>query len=59
MPMNMGHCRFENTLAALRECQEAANMMNEPKEELSESEYRAFVMLAARCRRFADDFEGV
>lgn len=55
----MSYCRFENTLAALRECHEAANMINDPKDELSEGEYSAFVRLVQKCRRFADDFEEV
>jgi hypothetical protein len=58
MAMNMAHCRFENTLIALRECDNAASEAGDfIKEELSEREYHAFVQLVNRCRTFADTYE--
>lgn len=38
MPMNMSYCRFENTLAALRECDAALAESCDPLSELSDSE---------------------
>ncbi len=54
MPMNMGYCRFENTLAALRECVDYANE-NDLKD-LSVSEQKCAEKLLKLCKEFADDF---
>jgi len=56
MPMNMSYCRFENTLAALRECNEAlADIMN--LDDLTESEARAARRLVKLCTSIAGDWE--
>jgi hypothetical protein len=56
MPMNMSYCRFENTLAALRECNEAlADVMS--LDDLPESEARAARKLVKLCASIAGDWE--
>lgn len=55
----MAHCRFQNTLSALRECDDALSNMDDPMEKLSPSEALAFKKLVAKCRRIADDYEDV
>ncbi len=57
MPMNMSYCRFENTLAALRECDAALAESCDPLSELSDSERKAAIKLLKLCRTIADDFE--
>jgi len=49
MPMNMAHCRFENTLAALEECDEALGADLHAFEKLSESEKKAALKLFELC----------
>jgi hypothetical protein len=49
MSMNMGYCRFENTLLALKECE------NHLYEKLSESEERAKIELIALCQSIAEE----
>ena len=56
MAMNMSYCRFENTLAALRECRDALSESCDPLSELSESEKKAAERLFKMCRELADDF---
>ena len=57
MAMNMSYCRFENTLAALRECDEAmAEIVQDPPDELSESERKAAKRLLKPCREMADNY---
>ena len=57
MAMNMSYCRFENTLAALRECDEAmAESVQDPLDELSESERKAAKRLLKLCREMADNY---
>jgi hypothetical protein len=57
MAMNMSYCRFENTLAALRECDEAlADTGDDPFAELSEKERRAAKRLIKLCREIADNY---
>ena len=57
MAMNMSYCRFENTLAALRECDEAmAESVHDPLDELSESERKAAKRLLKLCREMADNY---
>lgn len=53
MPMNMAHCRFENTLAALEECDEALNDDLHAFEKLSESEKKAALRLFELCSGIA------
>jgi hypothetical protein len=57
MAMNMSYCRFENTLAALRECKEALAESCDPIAELSESEQKSAKQLLQMCRELADDFQ--
>ena len=56
MPMNMRHCRFENTLEALRECYEALAEVDDIAE-LSESEAIAARRLVKLCAGIAGDWE--
>lgn len=57
MPMNMSYCRFENTLAALRECDDALAESCDPLSNLSESERKAAIELLKLCRIMANEFE--
>ncbi len=50
---NMGYCRFENTLADLRDCQEWLSVHE--ISELSDSEEEAFRLLVRHCRRIAEN----
>ena len=52
--INMHHCRFQNTLEALRECCETL----EYKEigDLSESEQKAFTQLLRLCKKMSSHF---
>lgn len=50
---NMSHCRFENTLADLKECQEHVWSTT-----LSKEEHRARQQLIQVCREIAAEFEG-
>lgn len=59
MPMNMSYCRFTNTLAALRECNEALQDMNRPENELSEEEVASFRRLVKLCRLISDSYEEI
>lgn len=54
---NMHYCRFQNTLADLRDCYDALNENNEIYEGLSEEETRAAKRLLILCDRIAEDFE--
>ena len=51
---NMSYCRFENTNADLRDCEEWLNE-NEP-DKLSDSEAEYFRLLVRRCRRIAENY---
>jgi hypothetical protein len=57
MSMNMSYCRFQNTLAALRECEEALSDSGDPLADLSEEERKAAKRLFKLCRSLADDFD--
>lgn len=48
---NMSYCRFENTLADLKDCRD--NMEEEPE---SESEKKARLQLIKLCKSIADDY---
>lgn len=48
--INMGYCRFQNTLLALQECDD--NMFDD---ELSVEEERARKRLIALCAKIADE----
>ena len=52
MPMNMPHCRFENTLHALRECKDALGEID-CLSDLSKSETRAALKLVEICADIA------
>jgi len=52
--MNMPYCRFENTLADLRDCADAL----EDGKPLSRTEHEAACELVAECQRILDLFEG-
>ena len=54
MAMNMGYCRFENTLEAIRECAEALD--EEGAADLSDSEKKAAYSLIKMCKRISDDY---
>ncbi len=54
---NMSYCRFENTLADLRDCRDALADSNDPISELSDSERRCALELLVMCRDLAADFE--
>lgn len=61
MPVNMAHCRFRNTLAALRECADSlentgAFASPEPFAALARDEREAARELVAACREFAADY---
>lgn len=51
---NMSYCRFQNTLADLRDCQDA--MGNSDPETLSFEERLARWHLVKRCTQIAEDF---
>lgn len=53
---NMSYCRFSNTLADLRDCQEALSNMDDFKKELSGEEARAAKKLLKLCGELAADF---
>lgn len=52
---NMSYCRFENTLADLKDCDEALN--DRGLDDLSESEKKAAIKLIAMCKHIADSVE--
>ena len=51
---NMGYCRFRNTLADLRDCQEH---LDDDPDALSDEEQRARRWLIRRCVEIAGDYE--
>ena len=57
---NMSYCRFENTLAALRECEDALDEnkdeYGDPLANLSAEEFEAAEQLIQLCRRIGKDF---
>lgn len=54
---NMSYCRFQNTLADLRDCARALSEMGDYEKELSEAEGKAAKRLLKLCRDLADDYE--
>lgn len=52
MPINMAHCRFENTLAALRECDDTMH----GTDDMSTDEVYARERLLTLCHRIANEF---
>lgn len=50
---NMGYCRFESTLADLRDCQDNID----DTDDLSEKESTARMKLILLCQRIASDYE--
>lgn len=58
MPINMSHCRFYNTLAALRECSEtlAVSEHRNPIDGLSDEEKKAAQKLLKLCGELAADY---
>ena len=59
MAMNMSYCRFENTLAALRECDSALAEQLDPFDGLSDSEREAAKKLLNLCREMAENYGDV
>lgn len=58
--MNMSYCRFENTLAALKECSDALydhNALEDALKALSDHERKCAIELLRLCRDLAGDFE--
>lgn len=55
---SMSYCRFENTLAYLRDCDEAMAEKRNPLDDLSDSERRAAIQLLKLCREMADNYGG-
>ena len=53
---NMSYCRFENTLADLRDCEDALN--EDGVDSLSGTEKEAAIRLIRMCKRIGDGFEG-
>lgn len=57
MPINMSYCRFENTLAALRECRDALDGAGlDPFAELSDEEREAAQKLLKLCAELAENY---
>lgn len=54
MPINMSYCKFENTVAALKECWD--NWDEHEPEELSEYEREAQARLIKLCKQIADNY---
>lgn len=61
MSVNMGYCRFRNTLEALRECYDDVPdwFGSMGGEELSQEEKSAALKLLRLCALIADDYSGV
>lgn len=55
--MNMGHCRFENTLLALKECEEALEENGYDLNELSPREKKAAIELLQLCKNMSEEFK--
>lgn len=51
---NMSYCRFQNTLADLRDCEDA---LYEDVNSLSAGEQKARLLLIKVCKRIAEDAE--
>lgn len=56
MGINMGYCRFENTLEGLEECAEFIDENGINLDTLSESELKAAKRLLKICKRISDDY---
>lgn len=54
---NMGYCRFENTVEALRECIEALRDIEDGTETLSPSEKKAMLKLKDLCDIYSQEVE--
>lgn len=50
---NMSHCRFENTLADLVDCQEH---LDDPLKNMTEEEQTSRQMLINLCKEIADEW---
>ena len=50
---NMSHCRFENTLADLADCQEH---FDDPLKNMTEEEQTSRQMLINMCKEIADEW---
>lgn len=53
---NMSYCRFELTLADLRECDEELSASFGITDHMSEREQRACRMMLQLCREMADNY---
>ena len=55
---NMSYCRFQNTLADLRDCYSAmSEYLNVDNMDLSEDEMRAMKLLIRLCKQIAEENE--
>ena len=57
--MNMSYCRFENTLADLRDCEEALDNGAEQSEEMSDIEKSSMLNLISMCGRVYDEYKDI
>lgn len=57
MPVNMPHCRFRNTLEALKECEESLSNSDDPIADLEGDERRAAILLLKLCDRLSQDYD--
>tara|TARA_R110000772_G_scaffold75229_1_gene163370 strand:+ start:848 stop:1063 length:216 start_codon:yes stop_codon:yes gene_type:complete len=54
---NMSYCRFENTLADLRDCEEALGNINDEVTEMSSYEKDALIELIELCKTITDNWD--
>tara|TARA_B110000908_G_C10215759_1_gene432715 strand:+ start:742 stop:957 length:216 start_codon:yes stop_codon:yes gene_type:complete len=54
---NMSYCRFENTLADLRDCEEALGNINDEVTEMSSCEKDALIELIELCKTITDNWD--
>ena len=54
---NMSYCRFENTLADLRDCEEALGNINDEVTEMSSYEKDALIKLIELCKTITDNWD--
>lgn len=52
---NMSYCRFQNTVADLRDCYDA--LSEQEPAELSQDEQAALWRMVRLCRKIVDDYE--
>ena len=54
---NMSYCRFENTLADLRDCEKALGNINDEVTEMSSYEKDALIKLIELCKTITDNWD--